>query len=113
MKILFLDDDVLRHEAFLREHPSDTVTRASTVEETLVALEAGSPFDVVYLDHDLEGRVFVEEIEGTGCEIAFFIARLPDNKLPKLVIVHSHNPAGARRMVEALQGRVPVRHEPF
>ena len=107
-KILFLDDDLIRHDAF-RQRTKDMnveVTYIETVEQAIKAL-TNFKFDIASLDHDLGGQVYVKETEGTGYEVALFIEeKLEEDKLPNEVIVHSYNPAGAERMVYAIKKRI-------
>ena len=45
-------------------------------------------------------------MEGSGYQVALFIERMPPEKRPYQVIIHSHNSEGARRMYQALKGSV-------
>ena len=129
MNILFLDDDLKRQHAFqalmtraqtqqkrggllgiFRRAPKTQdaeptrIETAFTVAEAVQLLRDSERFDVAFLDHDLDGRTFVEEREGTGTEVAEYIAAsMQADKRPRRIIVHSHNPAGARRMAEVLR----------
>ena len=115
-RFLFLDDDEKRHGQFKKMTIGCIVTHVETVEECEKALLSEPPFGCVFLDHDLGGLVFVEEKEGTGTEVAEFIANdLPKEKLPKKIVIHSWNPEGAKRM-ESILRAVPgldVKRIPF
>ena len=120
MKILFLDDDEDRQNIFFRKYlvfkkDGDVLVTTRTVEETIEALKTQGPFDVIDLDHDLGGRIFVKEVEGTGYQVALFIENeLSEDLLPKHVIIHSYNPDGVRRMMESISKRVTsVQFIPF
>lgn len=120
MKILFLDDDEVRQTMFFRKflkfkQDGDILVTTRTVEETIEALKTKGPFDVIDLDHDLGGKIFVKEVEGTGYQVALFIENeLPNELLPKHVIIHSYNPDGVRRMMESIAKRVTsVQYIPF
>ena len=99
---LFLDDNPDRHLAFdqmLIGKPV-SVDHVWTAEECIRTLRSSAPYDCVFLDHDLGGRVFVQEEKGSGSEVAAFIGKdLDRTSYPKRVVVHSWNPAGAERMV--------------
>jgi CheY-like chemotaxis protein len=111
-RILILDDSEERMKNFMRRFQGMTdksVTLCVCVSEAINALEECDRFDTVMLDHDL----------GSGCpegdEVAKYIAeKLPVDKRPDVVIVHSHNSAASERMVLRLK-EVGIRacHKPF
>lgn len=139
MNILFLDDDLNRHHLFhswvtrvqkqrsrarwlnifgmasqrSNAEPAN-VEAAFTVNEAIDSLRNSERFDIAFLDHDLGGRTFVEEREGTGTEVAEWIVTMKPHERPRRIIVHSHNPAGAQRMTDILLERgCPVEQWPF
>lgn len=114
-RYLFLDDDPNRHRIFAKEAIGILFIPVWTAVECQEALLKNEPFDCVFLDHDLGGQVYVKEIENTGTQVALFIRdELPEEKFPKQIIIHSHNPAGAIRMEEILkQTPIPVVRVPF
>ena len=112
-RILFLDDDPARHRDFDRAHRTDEVTHCFTAADAMQVLDDSPPFDELHLDHDLGGRIFVTEVKETGYEVVLHVARLPKERLPARVVIHTHNLNGARRMMECLGARVPVSHIPF
>ncbi len=108
MKVLVVDDDIRRHVNFLRWLRDHTVVSVGSYEEAVQALETGSPFDVIYLDHDL----------GTpqnGADVATYLTRnLPPTQWPHLVVIHSWNPLGVVRIKRILnQAGMPNRIEPY
>jgi CheY-like chemotaxis protein len=108
MRILFLDDDPERHALFnqaLDMSMQEQVWAVYDVAGAIDALEEGSPFDIAFLDHDLDGRIYVQESEGTGTEVAQHITTLEPADRPGLIVVHSFNPAGASRMLKILQAQ--------
>ena len=111
MKILFLDDNENRQIHFYSEwsknkKSEDLLFQTRTAKETIEVLKNESPFDVLSLDHDLGGKVFVKEVEETGYQVALFIENeLAEKLLPSAVVIHSHNPAGSNRMRQALSKR--------
>jgi len=70
------------------------------VEDAKTALCTDGPFDLIFLDHDLDNRVFVDsEEENTGYQLAKYIA---ENNVRGKIIIHSMNTYGAARMQEIL-----------
>lgn len=103
MNYLVLEDDPERIRIF-RQHydvPGNLVVVCRTVTEAIQALRTVS-FEVVSLDHDLDGRVYVPSEEpNTGYQLAKIIAAsgLEFNQ----VLVHSFNQKGALKMLEVLR----------
>lgn len=96
-RVLFLDDDPGRAEAFLSANP-DAIWVA-TVEDCLTRL--AEPWDEVHLDHDLGGEQFVDcGREDCGMEIVRWLClqEQPHLKATRFY-VHSHNPRAADLMV--------------
>lgn len=105
MKILFLDDDPTRHAKFRMAHIGRDVTYVWTATEAIEEMKEQF-FDHMSLDHDLAAQLNMELPpvgEGSGYDVALYIAELPKEKQPKLVVVHSFNPEGARRMAVAMK----------
>lgn len=103
-RILFLDDSEPRHRKFRQKTIGHRVTFVRTHDEALAAL-AGERFDEVWLDHDLSEAAAAGQPasgEKTGYDVACAIAALPPNKRPRLAYVHSLNPPGSERIVQAL-----------
>ncbi len=99
-KILILEDDHERHEAFRLKFKDEDVLIVETAKEAIAHLKL-EDFDILFLDHDLGGKVYVESGPGTGYEVACF---LEENKglKPKQIIIHSLNPVGAKKMNQAI-----------
>lgn len=102
MNYLILEDDKNRISLF-REHfdiVGNLVTICTNVEEAKNALSSRS-YDIIYLDHDLDGRVYVPSfLPNTGYALAKWIA---DNNIKcREIIIHSFNPAGAEAMKKVL-----------
>jgi CheY-like chemotaxis protein len=122
LKILVLDDDDIRHEAFALEFEKHIVTHVRTYDEAVTALD-GERFDLIQLDHDLndfpllrqsKAESIVGKFEMTGYDVAKVIAALPDEKKPGRVVIHSWNPPGARAMHEVLfRANIRVSIQPF
>ena len=114
MRILILDDDLTRHRTFAQNLDGHDVTHAQTYDICLKALMTCEPFDIVYLDHDLNdfGALSIgpstsmyrglRELDGR--DVARFIAgQLPKNQHPKHIVVHSWNDDGGDEMMKILE----------
>ncbi len=114
-RFLFLDDNPKRHDHFKTLSVGCDVTYVWTAEECMSALSNEKSFDCVFLDHDLGGREFVKEIEGSGSEVALFIRDdLEKDHYPDKIIVHSWNPEGAKRMISYIGPTgISVKYVPF
>lgn len=107
MRILFLDDDLTRWQAFRQKVIGHNVQWVSTSAEAIGAL-AADPFDLVYLDHDLDEEC--TGVNGDGLEVACWMAH-PDNReryRQTTIVVHSLNHEGASNMAKAFHmARMP------
>lgn len=112
MKILFLDDERLRYEIFLKNHPNDDIVWANSLGRFCEILRLSpEAFDEIRLDHDLN-----DAGDGDGQDAAFIVTLLPPEKRPKRVIVHSWNPpCGSLMMLILNQANmgIEVIREPF
>ena len=114
LKMLFLDDDDKRHEFFARTYKKHVCTHAYSFEDFEIKLNAGV-FDVIWLDHDLGdfpkvhaptvigGMYGGGEQELTGLDAALLVAKLPEERRPQMVVVHSWNVPGSMRIRRALE----------
>lgn len=117
MKVLTLDDMQDRQRTFAIWYAGFDLVQVGTAPEAIAAL-AKERFDIVQLDHDLaeehylilsegllEGPVQGEAkyLPGTGMDVVDFITDMPDDKKPKLVIVHSWNFARSLEMLRRLE----------
>ena len=89
MRILFLDDDPLRAEAFVETWPE--AVWVTTVEECLCCLE--EPWDEVHLDHDLGGESYVDhDRDDCGMAVVRWLTEEPrPHLLDTQFIIHTHN----------------------
>lgn len=118
-RVLVLDDMPERHEVIgpmLRGLGHDVV-EARSYAEAVEAL-SGKRFEEMWLDHDLEDFEIAdldaehaphlvvpgERTGKTGTHVVEAICALPSSKAPRLVVIHSWNPEGARRMAAILSG---------
>lgn len=117
MKILFLDDSQLRHDAFHRNRLGHDVTHVYTALEAINALEMKGIFDLVSLDHDLAEEHYLMMSEGlsedrreaeaeclcgTGMDVVDHLTKMPTSRRPLVVVVHSWNTSRAEEMVRRL-----------
>jgi len=113
MRILILDDEEVRHEAFSHRYDGHEVVGATTYSQFIRYFSEGSPWDLIHLDHDLgEPPTADSYVDGwggvrayTGIHAARTICEAADHLLPREVIVHSQNPLGSQAMVAELRAR--------
>ena len=111
--ILILDDDKIRHTQFAKKYASENLIHVYTSTEAIEALKT-QKFDYVFLDHDLGGEQMVSSGDGTGYEVAEWIANNEDSRPSKTVILHSLNPPGRANMCSVLKAKgVRVMESPF
>jgi hypothetical protein len=108
-RVLFLDDDPVRAEAFLSENPE--AVWVQTVSECLSHLI--EVWDEVHLDHDLGGKQFVDTSEiDCGMEVIRWLCQEPRLHLRRtFFFVHTHNTLAGLMMV--LQMRESGYHAEF
>ena len=116
-RILFLDDDEHRHKVFQQKTIGDVVVFVKTYEDAVRELDKGG-FDEAHLDHDLSEMAAAgmpAEGELSGTDLANYIVRLPKEKWPTRIIIHSHSDKGSRRMFRILRegGHLEVMRFPF
>jgi len=114
MRILVLDDDDMRHQYFAEELKGNDVIHVHTYDECVDALSNQEPFEVVFLDHDLNDYKYKSELVGAGLYggtqemdgrdvTCYMTTLLKDEQRPFQVIVHSWNPSGAEEMIATLK----------
>ncbi len=100
MNILFLDDDNQRIKSFRQKIKGATVVK--TAAAAIMALQSQDLWNIVFLDHDLGGEVFVDsDRKDCGMEVVRWIVENDHNI--RNVIVHSHNQSAGEAMAKALQ----------
>lgn len=124
MKILILDDEFVRHDGLKASYGGDAneFTHAFTTSAVIYALQNES-FDMMTLDHDLGSYTYLspedEEyerltpigstelilVERNGSTLVEQIVNEIDWSVRKrpFVVIHSHNPDGAKRMYQVLK----------
>jgi hypothetical protein len=108
MKILILEDAEERVRQFKQKFIEHDVKVSDKPKEIIQLLQDDS-WDVLFLDHDLGDKIYVPSGEGTGFEVADWLAHNPD-RIPSLVILHSLNYHGRQAMASKIPDAV---HAPF
>lgn len=108
MKILILEDDPNRQEKFRKiiQNRGWGLTMVDTAEAAIRELKK-EEFDMIFLDHDLGGEVYVSsDHRNTGAEVARFLNK---NPVKCSVVIHSLNVPGATVMAKLIPGshRIP------
>ena len=103
MKILILEDDEERIKFFTQLLSKDhTLFFARHVWEAKNIFEKEQPFDMMFLDHDLGGRAFVDPAEeDTGSGFARYLTKKDLSKTT--VVTHTFNSEGARSIQSILK----------
>lgn len=101
--VLFLDDNQDRLTAAVATYSEGNDLRlARTAGEAINYLQIVGQWDLVSLDHDLGGEVYVDSgREDCGMEVVRWIVE--NNPAIKRVLVHSWNAPAAREMVLSLR----------
>lgn len=102
MKFFILEDNSERIRWFKSVLKKDSILFfADNVNDAKRTLLEEKDFDMLFLDHDLDQRVYVDSDENnTGYQLTKFIV---ENKISfKSAIIHSMNQYGARLMYETL-----------
>lgn len=106
MNILILEDSQERQVQFKKNLVGHSVVFCEEVSQAKKSLISGK-WDILFLDHDLGGKVNQSSAEGTGWEIAKFISENPNFK-PTHIILHSLNYDGRRNMKNLLPDAVDL-----
>lgn len=93
-RIFVLEDDAQRIALFWRAGIGHDLTLAKDVAEAIKKWQP--PYDVVCLDHDLGGEVYVSsEHQNTGAGFARWLAEHAAPAQCPRVVIHSYNMPGA------------------
>src|ERR687883_1896980 len=105
MRILIVEDDESRCAWFRARLAGATVDITCDVAQA-VAWLGERDYAAVLLDHDLADEHYFSnepDDERTGYAIAAWLASHPDRQLSALIVIHSLNYVGAKRMLDLLQ----------
>ena len=100
MRILILEDTEERIHKFKQKLQGNLVKITDKPKECIEWLRNDGPWDYIFLDHDM-GPVFSQPGEGTGWEVAKWIADNPQY-CPTRVFLHTMNNVGAAAMMRTL-----------
>lgn len=109
-RILFLDDNPTRIKDFKSRFPAATIV--TTAADAIAEMQR-SEFDVVSLDHDLDGQ---ENADPAGDNTGSAVVRWMQANRPKVgrVMVHSLNAGAAVAMVDGLRASgITAQRSPF
>lgn len=105
IRVFLLDDDVRRHQWFVKRFVGDEIDIAETPTDAIAKLSANS-YDAIFLDHDLLPEHYKSsepDDERTGYAVAAWLASHPEHQPASTIMVHTRNADAAIRMVEALR----------
>ena len=112
MNILILEDDPERIRCFKRWFSRHNLTVVNHAQDAIDNLRT-KEFSLVFLDHDLDGRVFVPSDEpNTGFQVAVRFGEFSRN-FGTNVIIHSMNGPAAQRMERVISMNAIVNLIPF
>lgn len=98
-KVFVLEDSLERIVLFREFLQNKEVVYTDDVDIAIRELRRNK-FDLIFLDHDLNGKVFVDStVEKTGFHVISCLKESINEETQ--VIVHSMNPEGASNMVRA------------
>lgn len=107
MKIFILEDDFERIRQFCNWYSRCNMTITNNVKDAVSAIihaaEIDDPYDVIFLDHDLGGRIYVDTSDpNTGSEVVRKLVETDVLLSNPHFIIHSMNTAAAISMEQAL-----------
>lgn len=111
-RIFILEDNDKRNK-FFRDvlpgvFPGASIEMYEEADKAIEALDPDKHYDIILLDHDLGGRVFVNSNDSnTGYQVAKYIKE--NNISYGQCITHTQNPAGGANIKSVLDGceRIP------
>lgn len=100
MKILILEDNQERIDAFKKKFKEHVLTVVEHAHECIRELK-GNSFDQIFLDHDLGGTSINFDPEDCGTLVAEYLEK---NPIETPIIIHSFNVTASYRMMQILRG---------
>jgi response regulator of citrate/malate metabolism len=99
MKVFILEDDPNRMKTLRGVLISHEIVWSDTVDKAKELFDKEKPFDLILLDHDLGGEIFVDsELPNTGFQFVKFLAENKEAINNAQIILHTMNRPGAERM---------------
>ena len=115
-RVLFLDDSMKRINGSIEKYKNDDLTIVTNAPDCLRELSF-QDWDIVSLDHDLEGRDFADpDKKNTGMEVIRYISKMgwPSKRKKPIFIIHSSNFFAANLMCKHLKELGEwATHKPF
>ena len=104
MKILILEDNPIRINKFKAFFKNQELYIFDNAEQAYKAC-IHNEFKMLLLDHDLDGKVWVDsKEENTGYQFITMLIGYPNHQVKKSIIyIHSMNPIGANKMLNLLK----------
>lgn len=105
-KILIVEDDDSRIAWFKSELVGNSLHITKKAKDAIKLLKLHT-YGLIFLDHDLAEQHYIDNrcYDGTGPEVAKFLADTKENNNGAVIIIHSLNIYGVDRMFDLLQGR--------
>lgn len=101
IKTFVLEDDGKRGNDFMALLPNHSLTICNNAQ-TAIEILSNIKFDVIFLDHDLGGQVYVDtENPNTGTFVVRKLSETVNTETP--VVVHSWNAVAAQAMADYLK----------
>jgi len=116
MRIFILEDAQERLDLFRKLLIGHQVDIRETAESAIVTLEKEEGYDMLFLDHDLGGQIYVESGTGTGYEVAKKLVEdetIYNKNRTAFVFIHSCNYYGAGNMQSVLMNKYKTLAMPF
>ena len=111
MKIFILEDDPHRITRFKQWYSHHDLTITDQAADAIEILKS-EKFDLIFLDHDLGGQVYVDSSEkNTGYTVACELSSTVNSDTT--VVIHSMNPTGSNNMKAVLEKHCQVHQIPF
>ena len=109
IKVFILEDNEERIAQFRKNFKNASLTITKESKNAIEILRKESPFDYIFLDHDLGGNEMVESGKGTGFEVAQWLSKNTLKKPKFGMYIHSLNGPGAENIIAELKygQRVP------
>lgn len=111
MRIFILEDSDERLKEFRRNLVGFDLTICKDPNEAISVLTTQPPFDVLFLDHDLEDQAYLSsDDERTGAHVIRRVIESNPNAFldSSLIVIHSLNHPGALNMRDLLPGHTQI-----